>query len=199
MQVSGDQLGGQVNRDAYLPYGLTVDHVIRAIQDFLEFVETINRALAERQIRPVEQLFMPATFSGIVSEFVAGRIPVYCTSLVKNRYPNGYPDLLPKRCYPSGEVQYGKVGIEVKASRRPGGWQGHNVERGWLMVVHFESATPQSDQYEPFRFLGVYAAKLKQQDWAFSGRSPTSRRTITASVNQSGMQKLRANWIFKRT
>jgi len=36
----------------------------------------------------------------------------------------------------------------------------------------------------PFRFLRVVGARLTPEDWTFSGRSATSRRTITASVNR---------------
>lgn len=50
---------------------------------------------------------------------------------------------------------------------------------------------------KPFSFRAVYAAKLKKKDWAFSGRSVTSRRTITASVTQSGVQKMKANWVYE--
>ena len=34
-------------------------------------------------------------------------------------------------------------------------------------------------------------------DWRFSGRSSTSRRTITASVANSGYEKMMENWIYK--
>jgi hypothetical protein len=49
----------------------------------------------------------------------------------------------------------------------------------------------------PFRFLKVVGAQLTEQDWLFSGRSETSRRTITASVTTSGFQKMEANWIYR--
>lgn len=189
-------LKGRVNSNARLPYGLSVGHVIGAMEDFLKFIEVVNTALAQSQMMPLEQLFMPATFSSIVSEFIARRIPVYCGGLVKNRYPNGYPDLIPAGKYPDDAVQYAEEGIEVKASRRSGGWQGHNIERGWLMVVQFQSAAPGDAQHMPFCFVGVYAAPLSQEDWAFSGRSGESRRTITASVRRSGVKKLRENWLY---
>jgi hypothetical protein len=38
---------------------------------------------------------------------------------------------------------------------------------------------------------------LKKEDWKFSGRSATSRRTITASVTPSGFAKMEANWIYR--
>ena len=48
-----------------------------------------------------------------------------------------------------------------------------------------------------FVFKGVFAAKLEKENWAFSGRSETSRRTITASVTRSGAEKMKANWIYR--
>ena len=36
-----------------------------------------------------------------------------------------------------------------------------------------------------------------KKDWAFSGRSATSRRTITASVTRAGFEKMEANWIYR--
>jgi len=48
-----------------------------------------------------------------------------------------------------------------------------------------------------FSFQAVYAARLELTDWAFSGRSETSRRTIKASVTKSGVQKMKANWVYE--
>lgn len=50
---------------------------------------------------------------------------------------------------------------------------------------------------KPFRFLKVVGAELSASDWQFSGRSKTSRRTITASVKPSGFAKMEANWIYR--
>jgi hypothetical protein len=69
------------------------------------------------------------------------------------------------------------------------------------MVFHFDSNTSNDRRKgidpKPFRFKGVYAAKLEKEDWAFSGRSATSRRTITASVNRNGIEKMKANWVYR--
>jgi len=50
---------------------------------------------------------------------------------------------------------------------------------------------------KPFRFAKVVGAQIAKSDWAFSGRSATSRRTITASVTRSGYEKMEANWIYR--
>ena len=50
---------------------------------------------------------------------------------------------------------------------------------------------------KPFRFVKVVGSQLAKSDWQFSGRSATSRRTITASVKRSGFEKMEANWIYR--
>lgn len=188
------------NPNCSLPYGLTVEHVHRAMEDFVDFLGFINQQLHSKGIPRLESFLMPANFSSIVGEFINIRIPEYCPYLVKNRYHNGHPDLIPKGRFPGDAVQYAQEGIEVKGSRHASGWQGHNPESVWLMVFYFDSNTS-NDRIrgappKPFCFKGVYAAKLDKDDWAFSGRSETSRRTITASVTQSGVEKMKTNWIY---
>lgn len=144
---------------------------------------------------------MPASFSSLVGEFMNLTIPRYCSSLVKNKYHNGHPDLIPAGMYPNNAIQYAHEGIEIKGSRHNGGWQGHNPESIWLMVFQFDSNTANDPGKrigpKSFRFKGVFAAKLDLEDWSFSGRSADSRRTITASVTQHGVAKMKANWVYK--
>lgn len=192
---------GLFNKHCVLPYGLTTDHLYRAMVDFVEFLGFINQQLHSKEFPRLESFLMPASFSSLVGEFMNLTIPRYCSSLVKNRYHNGHPDLLPAGLFPADSVQYAHEGVEVKGSRHSSGWQGHNPESVWLMVFHFDSNTA-NDQNKhiapkPFRFHGVYGAQLETEDWAFSGRSATSRRTITASVNQQGVAKMKANWIYR--
>lgn len=189
------------NPDVKLPYGLTTAHIIRAMESFIDFLGFINRQLHTKEIPRLESFLMPANFSSLVGEFMGANIPKYCSQLVKNTYHNGHPDLIPAGRFPGNAVQYSDEGIEIKASRRKGGWQGHNPEDVWLMVFYFDSNTA-ADEHKgmapkPFRFHGVYAAKLVKDDWTFSGRSATSRRTITASVNRIGYDKMKANWIYE--
>jgi hypothetical protein len=189
------------NVQAILPYGLEVQHIRQAMEAFIDFLGFINWELHRKGIHRLELLVMPATFSSIVSEFMAGTLPKYCSSLIKNRHHNGYPDLLPRGYYTGDSVLRGQEGIEVKASRYRSGWQGHNPEDGWLIVFVFDanSSRDEVQGVEPrsFRFVEVVGAKLRKSDWRFSGRSGTSRRTITASVQRSGFDKMRANWIYR--
>jgi hypothetical protein len=111
-----------------LPYGLLAEHVESAMQDFLNFLGYINEELQTRGIDRQELLMEPAGFSGLVGGFMVSGIPKHCPTLAKNNYHNGHPDLLPKGLYPSDSIPHASEGIEVKASRRPSSWQGHNPE-----------------------------------------------------------------------
>ncbi|HLI49269.1 MAG TPA: hypothetical protein VKV18_11350 [Chthonomonas sp.] len=195
-----------VNRNAFnanceLPYGLQVEHVGRAMEDFIYFLDLVNHQLHAKGIPRLESLLMPAMFSGLVGELISSSIPKYCPYLARNRYPNGHPDLIPAGMFADDAIHYAHEGIEVKSSRRLRGWQGHNPEAVWRMVFCFDSNTLNDDlnkrSPKPFRFRGVYAAKLDCENWIFSGRSATSRRTITASVALSGIAKMKANWVYE--
>jgi len=189
------------NPSCKLPYGLTSEHIHKAMNDFIGFLKFINTQLFSKGLPRLETFLMPANFSSIVGEYMNMSIPKYCLNLVKNRYHNGHPDLLPAGKFSDDSSQHATEGIEVKGSRHSSGWQGHNPESVWLVVFSFDSNTSNDIKKglapKAFQFTGVYAAKLSKGDWTFSGRSGASRRTITASVNQKGIEKMKANWVYK--
>lgn len=184
-----------------IPFGLQTKHIQSAMQEYLDFLGFVNTALLSKQIPRLESFLMPANFSSMVGEFMNAAIPKYCLTLVKNTYHNGHPDLIPAGRFLADAVQHDTLGIEIKGSRHRSGWQGHNAEECWLMVFVFDSNTSRDLLAKipprPFRFVGVYGAQLTKEDWNFSGRSETSRRTITASVTRSGFNKMTSNWIYR--
>lgn len=189
------------NPKAQIPFDCTSQHIQKAMEDFVEFLGFLNTQLYSKELPRLETLLMPANFSSIVGEFMTSAIPKYCPTVVRNRYHNGHPDLLPKGMFPSDAAQYSDVGIEIKGSRYDRGWQGHNPEKCWLMVFVFQASrgtdVSKSIPPIPFCFVMVAGAQLTKRDWLFSGRSIKSRRTITASVTKSGYKKMMANWIYK--
>jgi hypothetical protein len=189
----------KLNPDCILPYGLSAQHIFLAMGDFIHFLSFVNQQLFTQGIQRLESFLMPANFSSIGGEFMNMTMPRYCNTLAKNRFHNGHPDLIPVGLFPNNAVQYSAEGIEVKASRRATGWQGHNPESVWLIVFQFSanSASELASTPQPFRFNGVYAAKLEKEDWSFSGRAAASRRTITASVTHTGLLKMKANWVYR--
>lgn len=178
-----------------------LEYIAQAMHAFNDFLGFVNQQLHSRNMVRLESLLMPANFSSIVSEFMSSTIPHFCPTLVKNSWHNGHPDLVPAGRYPNNAVQYAHDGIELKASRYLKGWQGHNAEESWLMVVVFDSNRPadalKGIESKPFRFVKVVGASLTQADWKFSGRSATSRRTITAAITASAYEKMETNWIYR--
>ena len=189
------------NPKAVIPYGLTTEHIYAAMKEFVGFIGFINQQLNTRSIPRLETMLMPANFSSMVGEFMNASIPKYCKTLVKNKYHNGHPDLIPAGKFPGDAAQHAGEGIEIKGSRYLKGWQGHNPEDTWLMVFVFDGGRPSDEakgvKPKPFKFVMVAGAELKKKDWLFAGRSETSRRTITASVTKGGYQKMMANWIYR--
>jgi hypothetical protein len=189
------------NPNAITPYGCTTKHIHSAMKDFIEFLGFINTQLHSKKMPRLESFLMPANFSSIVGEFMAASIPRYCKSIVRNRYHNGHPDMIPKGMFPDDSILHAKEGIEIKGSRHQRGWQGHNPENVWLMVFVFDanSSRDKAGGIPPkqFQFSKVVGALLSKKDWSFSGRSATSRRTITASVTRTGFEKMESNWIYR--
>lgn len=195
------------NPDAEIPYGVTIEHIKKSLIDWVEFLQFMNESLVVKEIPRLETFLMPASFSSMVGEFMNIRVPLYCPTIEKNKYHNGHPDLVPSGEFPDDAVQHSTIGIEVKGSRNRKGWQGHNPENVWLMVFVFDSNSANDEAQaikkgeepvaRPFRFVEVLGAQLVEDDWQFSGRSSTSRRTITATIKPSGYEKMADNWIYR--
>jgi hypothetical protein len=191
--------GNGFNSKAIIPFGVTTAHIHAAMQDFIDFATAVDTELHAKGMASLEDTMMQANFSSLVGEMMVARIPKHCPTVVKNLYHNGHPDVLPAGKYRNNKAQHASRGIEIKASRYSHGWQGHNAEDVWLLVFVFQSgrAGPKVEKPQAFKFLFVAGARLAKADWQFSGRSETSRRTITASVSKAGAEKVMANWIYK--
>lgn len=183
------------NQSVVLPYGLEVAHIKKGMEDWIEFLNFINSGLESTYSFVLEDFMLNAGFSSMVSEFMCSTLPKHCCNIVKNDYPNGHPDILPRGEYPKDSVLHGDKGIEVKASRNQSGWQGHNPEHSHLLIFCFNCGSAKSKK--PFEFTKVLYGHLENQHWNFSGRNNGSRRTATASINSSGRAILEANWVYK--
>ncbi|MBI3597051.1 MAG: hypothetical protein HY203_07870 [Nitrospirae bacterium] len=186
-----------VNRKASLPYELTIDEVSKAVSETYRLFNGLNNFLTTSDFRPLEELLLGNSLSGILSEFLVKNIARVSHSLVANLKVGGHPDLLPKGHYNSNLILKGTEGIEVKSSIQKGGWQGHNPENCWLLVFRYIVGKQDDDQVVPLTFVEILCAKLTKKDWSFSGRKGASRRTPTASITTSGVEKLRANYVYR--
>jgi len=186
-----------VNQSAHLPYGLTVTEVETAVAETYRLFHGLNDFLENGGFRPLEELLLGNSLSGIISEFLVKNISRTSAALDANMKVGGHPDLLPTGHYSSNLVLRGDEGIEVKCSIQRGGWQGHNPEECWLIVFRYAIGAQDDSEPLPLTFLEILCAELENSDWSFSGRKGTSRRTPTASITASGVEKLRSNFLYR--
>lgn len=182
-----------------LPYGLTVDEVRAALNDVYDFLHDINSFLISRGYDRLEETILGNSLSGFISELVVKRIGAASRTLTRNGKIGGHPDLIPLGRHPGNSVLRGEEGIEVKTSIRAGGWEGHNPERSWILVVQYavDVLTDPARDRRPSEILKVMCALLEEDDWKFSGRTGASRRTPTASIVKSGTAKLHESAIYE--
>lgn len=183
---------------AELPYGLRVPEVRAAMEDVYDFLYSVNSFLNDKGYDRLEEILSGATFSTLMSELVVQSISRHATTLTKNEWHNGHPDLLPVGRYERDSCQNAEDGIEVKASRHDS-WQGHNPESGWIMIFRYsvDVESQPAGGRRPTMFMRVLAARLETSDWSYSGRREGSRRTITAQIIATGRDKLMSNKIYE--
>jgi len=186
-------------KDATLPYGLTVNEVRRALESVYDFLHDLNAFLVSRDYDRLEEIILGNSLSGFISELVVKRIGASSRTLARNAKIGGHPDLIPAGMYPGDSILRGEEGIEVKTSIQSGGWQGHNPEESWVMVVQYavDVETEPIENRRPSEILKVMCALLEESDWSFSGRVGASRRTPTASILASGTKKLHENAVYE--
>lgn len=186
-----------VNRGASLPYDLRIDEVEKAVAETYRLLHGLNDYLVGAGFLSLEELLLGNSLSGIISEFLVKNIARASTTLDANLKVGGHPDLLPKGYHSSNLVLKGEAGIEVKSSIQAGGWQGHNPEDCWLMVFRYAVGEQEDGTKLPLTFIEILCAEVKKSDWSFSGRKGSSRRTPTASITASGVEKLRQNFLYR--
>jgi hypothetical protein len=186
------------NYNAILPYGLKVEEIRQAMIDTYEFLYRLNKFLLDNGYERLEDLILGNSLSGIISEILVKNISNNSATLIRNKKVGGHPDLIPRGRYPNDETLHGE-GIEIKSSKQEGGWQGHNPEKAWVMIFRYilDKTDCPPEERDPITFVQVLAAELEENDWGFSGRRAGSRRTITASIKASGMDKLRSNPVYQ--
>jgi hypothetical protein len=188
-----------LTNQSVLPYEIKPDEIFNAIEKTHNFFHDINNFLVSNNYSRLEDLMLGNSFAGFLSEIVVKNLSDCIGNLERNTKIGGYPDLIPKGKYPNNSVLHGE-GIEVKCSKQRGGWQGHNPEVGWILICRYsiDTETQPIIDRAPTEIIEVLCANLTEEDWQFSGRSETSRRTITASIIKSGMEKLRSNIIYSK-
>ena len=112
-----------VNRRVILPYELRAEEVEEAVAETYRLFHGLNDFLEGADFRPLEELLLGNSLSGIISEFLVKNIARASAALEANMKVGGHPDLLPRGHYSSNLVLKGDEGIEAKSSIQRGGWQ----------------------------------------------------------------------------
>jgi hypothetical protein len=58
------------NLKAEIPYGCTIKHISKGMNDFLDFLGFVDLQLHSKKIQRMESFLMPANFSSMVGEFI---------------------------------------------------------------------------------------------------------------------------------
>ena len=85
-----------INRKVSLPYDLTIDEVTTAVSETYRLFNGVNNFLTTSGFRPLEELLLGNSLSGILSEFLVKNVARSSHSLVANLKVGGHPDLLPR-------------------------------------------------------------------------------------------------------
>lgn len=188
-----------LNPNGNLPYNLKSSDIEKVIKRTYNLLNDLNCFLLSKNYLRLEDLLLGNALSGLISEVIVKSFDDVTDTLVRNNKVGGYPDLIPSNMHENDSHLKSDEGIEIKCSMQKGQWQGHNPEEGWIMIFRFISDNPNKNPLDmaPIEFVQILCANLKKEDWSFSGRKGTSRRTITASIIAKGMDKLRSNPIYQ--
>ncbi|HEV58278.1 MAG TPA: hypothetical protein ENN87_12425 [Phycisphaerales bacterium] len=186
------------NHEIVLPYELRLADFSMAMQDVYDFFYDVNTFLLRKGLQRLEDMLRPAILSGILSDMLTASLARRARSLVQNNYFNGHPDLIVQGVYPGNAVRAGSEGVEVKTTRKVGGAvDTHGARDQWLCVFVYavDSQTEPACDRAPMSFTEVYLGRVQVSDFRRNPRSELGTRTAT--LHREGIQKLRANWVYK--
>ena len=170
------------------------------MQDVYDFFSDVNRLLLNKGLHRLDDMLRPAAMSGMISDMLTASMAKHSRVLVENRYFNGHPDLIVQGRYVQNSVRAGEHGIEVKSTgKRGGAVDTHGARDQWMAVFVYKTdrVTEPAERREPMRFTEVYLARVTVADFRHNPRGELGTRTAT--LDRAGLQKLRANWIYRET
>lgn len=189
---------GNFNPSLVLPYELRLRDFEMSMQDVYDFFYDVNQLLLEKGLHRLDDMLRPAAMSGMISDMLTASMAKHSRTLVENRFFNGHPDLVVQGRYPQNSIRAGEHGIEIKSTRKRGGAvDTHGARDQWMSVFVYttDHATEPAEQREPMRFVEVYLGRVTVADFRRNPRGELGTRTAT--LDRTGIQKLRANWIYR--
>lgn len=171
-----------------------------AMQDVYDFFYDVNSRLTEKGLKRLDDMLRSAMMSGILSDLVTVSLAKHSRTLTENKYPNGHPDLITQGVYEGDAVKSAAPddGIEVKTTKKKGGAvDTHGARTQWLCVFVYQTdnRTEPASARQPFLFTEVYLSKVTTKDFRENARGKLGTRTAT--LHKKGIQKLRANWVYR--
>ena len=186
------------NRGRALPYELRNEDFQLAMQDAHDFFFDVSSALSNRGLGRFDDMLRPAAVSGILSDMLTASLAKHARALTENQYFNGHPDLIVTGKYPNDSVQAGHHGVEIKATRKPGGAvDTHGAREQWMCVFVYRAdneTQPVADR-APMKFTEVYLAYVTTEDFRRNPRGELGTRTAT--LHRDGIRKLRRGWVYR--
>ena len=186
------------NPAAKLPFELRLKDFEIAAQDIYDFFFDVNSALVSRGLKRFDDLLRPAIMSGILSDLLTASLARHSRTLTENRYFNGHPDLVVEGRYAGDSVKAGVEGVEVKATRKPGGAvDTHGARDQWMCVFVYEvdNKTEPANERKPLSVTEIYLGHVTKEDFRKNARGELGTRTAT--LHKEGIAKLRKSWIYK--
>lgn len=186
------------NAAADLPYQLRLADFEIAMQDVYDFFYDVNGLLMQRGLHRLDDMLRPAAMSGMISDMLTASMAKHARSLVENRHFNGHPDLIVQGRYPNNAIKSGTDGVEIKSTRKKGGavdTHGAREQHMAVFVYETDHVTEPAIGRRPMRFTEIYVAHVLEADFRKNARSDLGTRTAT--LDRKGIQKLRANWVYR--
>jgi len=191
---------GAFNGEAILPFNLRLEDFGLAMQDIYDFFRDVNTLLVGKGLDRFDDMLRPSIMSGLLSDMLTASLARHSRSLTENQYFNGHPDLLVKGVYANNAVKAGTEGVEIKTTRKSGGAvDTHGARDQWMCVFVYETdnASEPATERGPMTFTEVYIGKVEIADFRSNPRGPLGTRTAT--LDRAGIQKLRQNWVYRRS
>jgi hypothetical protein len=186
------------NEGAQLPFQLRLGDFEAAMQDVYDFFYDVNELFQRKGLPRLDDELRPAIMSGLLSDMLTASVAKHCRSLTQNLHHNGHPDLIVRGRYPRDRKDSGVDGVEIKTTRKRGGAvDTHGAREQWMCVFVYEidRKTEPAEARRPMRFTEVYLGHVTLADFRKNERGELGTRTAT--LDRSGIAKLRSNWVYK--
>jgi hypothetical protein len=186
------------NPDLAYPYALRKMDFISAMQDVYDFFADVNDNLAGKGLQRFDDMIRPAAMSGMLSDMITDSMANHSRALTSNLHHNGHPDLIVRGRYPNDKIAAGSEGVEVKATRKPGGAvDTHGGRDQTLCVWVYEVDNDRNKsiyEREPLRFREIYIADVSVSDFRHNERGTLGTRTST--LHKAGLVNFRRGWVY---